>query len=83
VPATGKSGLGSASVASGEVDDVSRFHLDIERNARSGGRLDAGEAQDEGRRVVARHFIVAVEQVHLVGAGARCVDGEMPDDLLA
>ena len=66
-----------------DVDYVAGLDFEIERNARIGRGRDAGKAQDEGRRAIARHLIAAVEQLHLGGASAGGMNGEVPQDLLA
>jgi hypothetical protein len=63
-------------------DDVTGLHLDPDVDRWRLFRLDASEAQNNRTGAIADHFVIAVEQLAFDGAGARCGDGKMAQDLL-
>jgi hypothetical protein len=62
---------------------VPRLRFDIDGDARASFRFDARQAEHEAAGAVAHEFVGAVEQVDLGAAGARGMNGEVPQDLLA
>src|SRR6266702_8555364 len=65
-----------------QVDDVAGAHLDVQTDARLGGRLDPGQTQDKGRRPVLDRGVLGIEQLDLCRAGTGGSDGERSSDLL-